>query len=249
MRQHWRIILRARPRVRKAGQSSASEGRRLDSWKEIASFLGRGIRTVQRWEREEGLPVHRLPHAQRGSVFADANELTAWWERRQIRPEPAPQTPAAHRPANRVSSASRLRPLRRSGRRCRRTRAWWCTSRMRDRMARLPQLWLQQIGGAAVQLTSGLHDCAEPSFSADDTRVAFSAAGGSTRNVYEIPALGGLAARVEACGAKREVLAGWQVAGVYRARTARHSATRAGRRWRRAHAGARPRRHRVRQVV
>ena len=35
---------------------------RLDSWKEIASYLGRGIRTVQRWEREEGLPVHRLDH-------------------------------------------------------------------------------------------------------------------------------------------------------------------------------------------
>src|SRR6186713_3041374 len=62
---------------------------RLDSWKEIASFLGRGIRTVQRWEREDGLPVHRLPHAQRGSVFAHANELSAWWERRQINPEPA----------------------------------------------------------------------------------------------------------------------------------------------------------------
>ena len=51
-----------------------------------------------------------------------------------------------------------------------------------------PQLWLQQIGGAAVQLTSGLHDCAEPSFFGDDTRVAFSASGDSTSNVYEIPA-------------------------------------------------------------
>ena len=53
---------------------------RLDSWKEIASYLGRGIRTVQRWEREEGLPVHRLDHAKRGSVFASRRELTAWWE-------------------------------------------------------------------------------------------------------------------------------------------------------------------------
>ena len=42
-----------------AGQSP--EGR-LDSWKEIAAYLGRGIRTVQRWEREEGLPVHRIAH-------------------------------------------------------------------------------------------------------------------------------------------------------------------------------------------
>src|ERR1041385_1511743 len=36
--------------------------RRLDSWKAIAAYLGRGVRTVQRWEREEGLPVHRLTH-------------------------------------------------------------------------------------------------------------------------------------------------------------------------------------------
>jgi Tol biopolymer transport system component len=57
---------------------------RLDSWKEIASFLGRGVRTVQRWEREEGLPVHRLEHARRGSVFAYRHELTAWWESRKI---------------------------------------------------------------------------------------------------------------------------------------------------------------------
>jgi Tol biopolymer transport system component len=72
---------------------------RLDSWKEIAAFLGRGIRTVQRWEREEGLPVHRLPHEKRGSVFAYRDELSSWWERRRTtlaegigapRPEAAP---------------------------------------------------------------------------------------------------------------------------------------------------------------
>ena len=54
-----------------------------------------------------------------------------------------------------------------------------------------PQVWLQQVGGAAVQLTSGQRDCAEPTFSADDTRVLFTATGESTRNVYEIPTLGG----------------------------------------------------------
>ena len=43
---------------------------RLDSWKEIATYLGRGVRTVQRWEREEGLPVHRLNHEKRGNVYA-----------------------------------------------------------------------------------------------------------------------------------------------------------------------------------
>jgi hypothetical protein len=30
----------------------------LGSWKEIAAYLGRDVRTVQRWEKKEGLPVH-----------------------------------------------------------------------------------------------------------------------------------------------------------------------------------------------
>src|SRR5436190_3249122 len=51
---------------------------RLESWKEIAAYLGRGVTTVQRWEQEEGLPVHRLPHAKRGSVFAFKPELDGW---------------------------------------------------------------------------------------------------------------------------------------------------------------------------
>jgi len=51
---------------------------RLESWKEIAAYLGRGVTTVQRWEQEEGLPVHRLPHAKKGSVFAFKPELDSW---------------------------------------------------------------------------------------------------------------------------------------------------------------------------
>ncbi len=51
---------------------------RLDSWKEIATYLGREIRTVQRWEKSEGLPVHRLMHAERGRVYAFTAELDAW---------------------------------------------------------------------------------------------------------------------------------------------------------------------------
>lgn len=62
----------------------ATEGRdgRLDSWKEIASYLNRGARTVQRWEREAGLPVHRLQHERLGSVYAWRGELDAWWKSR-----------------------------------------------------------------------------------------------------------------------------------------------------------------------
>ena len=61
----------------------APEGR-LDSWKEISAYLGRSIRTVQRWEREEGLPVHRLVHEKRGSIYARREELAAWWESRRL---------------------------------------------------------------------------------------------------------------------------------------------------------------------
>ena len=169
-------------------QNSTAPSRRLDSWKEIASFLGRGIRTVQRWEREDGLPVHRLPHAQRGSVFAHANELSAWWERRQINPEPAtPLRTDTEARLGRVTStaAATSWPALSSDARM----VVYVSYAGQDGGA--PQLWLQQIGGAATQLTSGLHDCAEPSFLGDDTRVAFSAFGESTLNVYEIPALGG----------------------------------------------------------
>jgi len=56
-----------------------SSQERLDSWKEIAAYLRRGPRTVQRWEQQLGLPVHRLARCQRGQVFAYKPELDAWW--------------------------------------------------------------------------------------------------------------------------------------------------------------------------
>ena len=62
---------------------SDPKGERLESWKEIASYLRRSERTVRRWEEREGLPVHRLQHDKRGSVFAYAAELDAWRESRQ----------------------------------------------------------------------------------------------------------------------------------------------------------------------
>src|ERR1044071_7351839 len=74
--------------------SDASNVGRLDSWKEIASYLSRGIRTVQRWEREEGLPVHRLLHDKRGSIYARREELTAWWESRRLTLAPPPAAEA-----------------------------------------------------------------------------------------------------------------------------------------------------------
>jgi Tol biopolymer transport system component len=53
---------------------------RLDSWKEIAGYLKRDVRTVQRWERDFGLPVQRLPGGPKAGVFAMRAELDRWLE-------------------------------------------------------------------------------------------------------------------------------------------------------------------------
>ncbi len=54
----------------------------LDSWKEIAAYLEREVRTVQRWEKKEGLPVHRQIHEKLGTVFAYKSEVDVWWRER-----------------------------------------------------------------------------------------------------------------------------------------------------------------------
>jgi len=69
------------------GQGSGSPpatSRRLESWKEIAAHLNRTVRTVQRWEREQGLPVHRLHHNRLASVYAFEHELNDWWDQRRV---------------------------------------------------------------------------------------------------------------------------------------------------------------------
>src|SRR5438132_12623756 len=50
---------------------------RLESWKSIANHLGREVRTVQLWEKLEGMPVHRHFHRKLGSVFAYRSEVDA----------------------------------------------------------------------------------------------------------------------------------------------------------------------------
>ena len=58
---------------------------RLDSWKEIAAYLKRDVTTVQRWEKREGMPVHRHLHDRMGSVYASRAELDAWTRSRNLR--------------------------------------------------------------------------------------------------------------------------------------------------------------------
>lgn len=62
-------------------------GRVLSSWKEVATFFGRGVRTVQRWEKDLQLPIRRPADGQRHIVFADTDELAEW---------ATPRTPSRH---------------------------------------------------------------------------------------------------------------------------------------------------------
>ncbi len=62
---------------------------KLDSWKEIAAYLKRDIRTVQRWEKCEGLPAHRHLHTKKPTVYAYKSELDTWFRERQPRDDPA----------------------------------------------------------------------------------------------------------------------------------------------------------------
>ena len=60
---------------------------RLDSWKGIATYFHRDVKTVQRWEKREGMPVHRHLHDRIGSVYAFRSELDAWFQDRRLRLE------------------------------------------------------------------------------------------------------------------------------------------------------------------
>jgi len=78
---------------------------RLDSWKEIAAYLSRGVRTVRRWEREEGLPVHRHVHRVLGSVYAYKSEIESWRQAGRRRPPPSSFVASrSHRTVGRIKS-------------------------------------------------------------------------------------------------------------------------------------------------
>ncbi|MGA2427764.1 MAG: DNA-binding protein [Candidatus Acidiferrum sp.] len=75
---------------------------RLDSWKEIAAYLNRDVTTAQRWEKREGMPVHRHLHDKKGSVYAFRAELDDWGRGRNLQSVrengnevPRPSAPAA----------------------------------------------------------------------------------------------------------------------------------------------------------
>jgi tetratricopeptide (TPR) repeat protein len=90
---------------------AARHSNRLDTWKEIAAHLNRSVRTVQRWEREEGLPVHRHHHDKQGSIYAFVAELDDWWVKRGAHLDGiARSAPEAAAIAPEQTAAARRRP-------------------------------------------------------------------------------------------------------------------------------------------
>src|SRR5690348_16700648 len=146
---------------------------RLDSWKEIAAYLKRGVRTVQRWERSGGLPVHRLDG--QGSVFAYKPELDAWWaaSRQTVAISEAPNEAAIPQRADRrwhwrTAASLALVIL------CGFTLTRWATPHRSEFGVLDP-----------IPLTSDLGSEIEPTFSPDGNQVAY-AWDGPAQNKWDI---------------------------------------------------------------
>jgi TolB-like protein/Flp pilus assembly protein TadD len=89
-----RMTAQERPASDRLANDSLANGR-LDSWKEIAAYLNKEVRTVQRWEKSLGLPVRRLAQGRQGTVFAYKLDLDAWWQESQTKIENEDDRPDA----------------------------------------------------------------------------------------------------------------------------------------------------------
>ena len=106
-------------------QTIPERGTRLDSWKEIAAYLNRDLRTLQRWEKTANLPIRRLNKPGTRAVFAYTGDLDEWLRQQGPAPAssspedrpvamaaPAPaRAPARRRPASAVAAAGTLLAL------------------------------------------------------------------------------------------------------------------------------------------
>jgi len=97
--------------IRGRGETSTSR-EALQSWKEIAVELGRGVRTVQRWERTLQLPVHRLGKGPRSPVFAFKEEIQIWMRTRAEDPR---EDHRQHNDGSERNQAAAGRPIAGSG--------------------------------------------------------------------------------------------------------------------------------------
>ncbi len=197
-----------------------SEADLLDSWKAVAAYLGRDVRTAQRWEKAEGLPVHRHGHRKLGSVYAFKPEIDAWKKARRPPLERglAPEASGFRRDLSWLLAGVFALVAGAA------VASWWLSSRaVREELvlARVTSdkgvtfqpalspdgkllayasdrgekgdlnIWVQQLPhGRAVQLTSHAAHDYEPSFSPEGSEIVF----GSDRDgggIYVVPAAGG----------------------------------------------------------
>lgn len=93
-------------------ETSAAEPHVLTSWKEVATYLGKGVRTVQRWEAELSLPVRRPYGVEKHVVIALPEELDQWMRTRMMPREKGKRDPVRGRTA-RESALSRVQQLER----------------------------------------------------------------------------------------------------------------------------------------
>lgn len=75
----------------------------LNGWKEVAAYLGKSVRAVQRWEHF-GLPVHRIKTPTGQVVYALKHEIDEWRQRSDVRSEPADDTSQPEFPAEAIPS-------------------------------------------------------------------------------------------------------------------------------------------------
>jgi hypothetical protein len=95
----------------------------LTSWKEIAQYVSKGVRTVQRWERELGFPVRRTKRGTKSIVLAIPGEIDVWVQSQQFtdgqldsveseRTTPIPSSEGASIKKSGASTPSRIRTIK-----------------------------------------------------------------------------------------------------------------------------------------
>jgi Tol biopolymer transport system component len=158
---------------------------RLDSWKKIAVYLKRDVTTVQRWEKREGMPVHRQLHDKMGSVYAFRSQLDAWMQSRSAHNHLSATEPAPS------DSAAVLRPSRLANSRVR-----WTLMAVAGAVAaiavvaiiwfaRSDHFWRNPIAGAAYQSLTGFDGQNEAAaVSRDGQFVAFLSDRGGRTDVW-----------------------------------------------------------------